>query len=141
MLDDTDFYRRVLLAVAQLDLERFVNPLVAGVHAEIRLLALADEVEGIAGGHADGFVARRVVNRILADELQLAVGIAAVESQLARRQRDAELVRFGVNKLALDENFFVSGVGAVFLPVVQPVKLIACRTVINVNRSEEHTAE
>ena len=111
MLDHADFHRRVLLAVAQLDFKRFVNPFVAGVHAEIRLLALADEVEGIAGGHADGFVARRVVNRVLADELQLAVVVAAIKPQLAGRQRDAELVRLRVHELALDENFFVSRSG------------------------------
>jgi hypothetical protein len=32
---------------------------------EIRLLAFADQIEGVAGCHANRFVARRVVNRVL----------------------------------------------------------------------------
>ena len=48
-----------------------------------------------------------MVNGVLADELQLAVGIAAVEAQLARRQGDAQMVGLVVHELALDYDFFV----------------------------------
>jgi len=60
-------------------------------------------------GNANGFVARRVVNLVLADKLQLAGIIAAIETQLAFGQREAELVCLDVHELALDEDFLVVG--------------------------------
>ena len=137
MLDHANFHGVGLLAVAQLDLEGLVYPFVAGVHLEIRLLAFAHEVEGISRRHAHRFIARRVVNGVLADELQLAVGIAAIETQLAGGQGYAELVRLGVLELALDDDLLVVA-HAIAAVVVQAVELVAHRTVINVDGRRIH---
>ena len=104
---------------------------------EVRLFAFADQIKRIAGGHAHGFVARRVINRVLADELQLPVAIAAIKAQFAGGQRDAKLVGLGVLELALDDDFFVVAL-AVALVVVQAVELKAFRAVININRGRIH---
>jgi len=73
-----------------------------------------------------------VVNRVLAHELQLPAVVAPIKAQLARRQRDAELVRLGVLEFALDEDLLVIG-RAIALVVIQPIELIPGRAVINVD--------
>ena len=131
---------RLFLAVAQLDLERLVQPLVAAVGLEIRLLAFADEVEGVARRHAHRLVARRVVNAVFAGELQLPVVAAAIEPQLARGQCDAEMIRLCVHELAHDDDLLVA-LRAVAAVVVQPaVKAVAHarRAVIDVDDRRFH---
>src|SRR5437016_7001241 len=85
--------------VAYADLEGFVHPVLIGLDAKISAFALADYVEGVAGVDADHFIFGRVVDAVLADELQAAVGIAAVKAKTSLGQRDAEMVGFRVLQL------------------------------------------
>src|ERR1700722_14728089 len=63
---------------------------------EVGALAFTYYVERVAGVDADGFIFRRVIDGILADEFETAVGIAAIETQFAFGQRDAEMVSAGI---------------------------------------------
>ena len=75
-----------------------------------------------------------MINPVLAHKLQLAVGVAAIKPQLARRQRDTEMIRVRIHKLAHDAYFLVARVRTVILVVIQTVKLIAGGAVVNVDR-------
>src|SRR5258708_30119891 len=66
---------------------------------KVGALALAEDVEGIASVYADHFILGRVVDGVLADELQAAVSVAAVKAKASLGQRDAEMIGFGVLQL------------------------------------------
>ena len=152
MFDHADFHGIRLLVVAELDLKRLIHPrraagghgqagagidAVENIHLKIRLLPFADEIKGIAGGYTHGFVARGVANGVFTHELQLAIAVAAIKTQFAGGQGDAELVGLRIFEFALDDNFFVVRVAEV-LVVVQRVEPIAKRGVININRRGKH---
>ena len=87
MFHYADFDRFVFLAVAHLDLERFIKLITRGVDQVVCSLALADEVEGVSGKNPYGFVFRCVVDDVFTGKLDLSVGVAAVEAGAALRQR------------------------------------------------------
>src|ERR1700690_2123747 len=98
--------------IAQANFERLIHPALVGIHVIVGALALAGHIKGVAGEHTNGFVFRGVVNRVFADELQVAVSIAAIEAQLALGQRHAEMIGFGVLEL-FHHPYFGIGSGAV----------------------------
>ena len=57
---------------------------------EVDLLALGDDVEGVADLDVDGFVLRRVCDPILADKLQAALRVCLVDADHAGRHRHPE---------------------------------------------------
>src|SRR6266571_911279 len=111
MLNRADF-DRLLLMITHADFKSFVHPALVCVHTVVGALALAGHVKRIAGVHANGSVFGGVVNYILADEFQVAIGIAAVEAQLTFRQRNSQMIVFGVLELFHDPDFWI-GSGAV----------------------------
>jgi len=107
MFDHAYFHRRVLLPVADLDLERLVNHLVAGV--TWKFVCLRSPTRSKDHQSSRGWSRCAACGQcVFTNELQLAVRIAAVKTQLARRQRDAKVVRLGVHEFALDDDFLVA---------------------------------
>ncbi len=79
-----------------------------GVDAEVDLAALADDVEGRAQLDLHRLLARRVVDQVLADEFQAAVGgVELRDADLSRRQRHAEAVGGGVLQAQVDVDLLV----------------------------------
>ena len=101
VLDDADLYG-LLLVITDLDLESLGGDTFRTVLGVIRHAVFAREVEAVAGQHTDDLVLRRVVDLVLADELELAIAVLRIEAHLALRQGDAELVGLGVLELTVD---------------------------------------
>ena len=57
---------------------------------KILLLALRNDVEGVANLQIERFVLRRVIDPVLTDKLQAAVRIRLVDTDRSRRHRHAE---------------------------------------------------
>ena len=98
-----DHRRRLLLRVAQHDLvgaledvARLVARLAA---AEIGLLLVGGDVEGLAQLEADPLVLGGVVDAVLADELRVARAVLLVHAHHALRHRHAEARRLAVLEL------------------------------------------
>ena len=77
---------RFLLVIAQLHFDLLAHLLARGVDREVHLLPLADHIECRAELQAHAFVLRRVVDHVLADELERLVGGIELATR-ARGQR------------------------------------------------------
>src|SRR2546422_5117137 len=83
---------RRFLVVAQSDLKlHLVEPV--GELLEIGLLALADDVKGIADVQAEGFILGRVVDAVLTNELHPTLGVGLIDAHRARGHGDAQAGR------------------------------------------------
>src|SRR5882724_2478885 len=83
---------RRILVIAQLDLpSAFVHARADGLPSRLR--AVSHDVEGFAKLDPDAFVARRVLNRVLADELLLTAFVCFVDAHRALGQRHTQVVR------------------------------------------------
>ena len=100
---------RLRLVVAQLHFDLFFHPLAPWCRrVKIDLAALADHVERRAQLHAHLLVLRRVVDLVLADELEAAVGLVELRhAHAARGQRHAESELLVVLELEVDVHLLV----------------------------------
>ena len=95
------------LVITNSNLEGLGDHGVIVVAMKVRLPPLADQVEGVASVDAQGLVFRRVINGVLSDELQVPVGVPAVEADAAFGQGNAQPVLGGVDDLPEDGDFGV----------------------------------
>src|SRR6187402_2077196 len=95
-----------VLVVTQLDLPRAF----AGAGAQrtpAELAAIGHDIEGFAELDANLLVARRVLDRILSDELLLAALVGLVDAHRTLRQRHAQLVLLLVLQIQIHAYFLV----------------------------------
>ena len=110
--------------VGEFDLEGFVEDAVALIDVEVGLAARAFHIERVAGADLDGTFGGGVVDGAFADELHLAIAVAAIEPDATSRQGNAEVVCLGVLELLSDLNFGVVGVQAVASLLVRVVSKV-----------------
>jgi hypothetical protein len=106
VLDHLHFHG-FLLMVAQLDLVAFVHPLPHTIGFEFRAAALGDDVEGVSRIDAQGFIFWRVLDFVLADELQTSLVIAPVKTHSPLGQRHSQMIGLRVAKFAHHVNPFI----------------------------------
>ena len=82
---------RLLLVIAQ-RISKDSSAQLLCVNGEICAAALTPKIKRIAGKDANGLVVRRVIDLVLAGELQMAVRIVPIEAQRARRQRQSQAI-------------------------------------------------
>src|SRR5690606_21693761 len=86
-----DALDRLILVIAHLDLDRLVDALRASIDRELGLPALADDVESRAELDGHGLVLRRVIDDVLADELERIVALVELrDPDSAGGQRNPE---------------------------------------------------
>jgi len=111
MLDDANRHG-FFLVVADFYLEGLVQCSFGTVNVVRGSTALAYEVEGISGVDADSLTSWRVIDDVLAGELNLTIIVSPIEAQASLGQRNAELVCLRIQELPHDPDLGV-GFGAI----------------------------
>src|SRR5262249_29702768 len=79
VLDGTHF-DSFFLMIAQLDFEGLIDPVLPALHSVVRLAALTDDIECIAGKDAQGLIGRCVADHVFARKLELSIVIATIKT-------------------------------------------------------------
>src|SRR5215831_15200623 len=119
-----------LFVVAQLDLKALIDPMGVGVNAVRDPAAFSYSVKSVAGIEPDGLVGGRVVDLVLAGELELPVIVPAVEAHSPLGQRHAQIVYFAVLELLHHPDFGV-GLDSVTLQVADIFHVVV--SIVGVN--------
>ena len=84
------------LVVAQLDFERFIDPVLIDINPVVGLAALANDVECVAGKDAQRLIGWGVADQVLAGKLELSVVITTIETHATLGQRHSHIIGPGI---------------------------------------------
>ena len=104
MFDHAHFHR-LFLVVSDSDLKAFRCRISVRLDRVVGPAPFAGEVEGIASVDLDSLIVRRVVDHVLAGNLDLPVVVAAIKADSPFGQRHAEMIGVGVHEFAHHPDF------------------------------------